>query len=206
MKLLTAILILVTVAVSLERLPDVLDVREADRTTGPLVVPGLQQDESVPEGSVRRVRGEGVGARLLAGFSIPSTGILLPDSGAARTFVTPIPEPRPTDAPQQAPPLGPTATPAPYVPPAGAPEWAVSLICAEHYTWDCNSALNVARCESNFSPNAYNPSGATGIFQMMPMWASLIDGGDLFDPALNVLAAHRLYVMTSGWSHWACRP
>lgn len=36
-------------------------------------------------------------------------------------------------------------------------------------------AINVARCESGLNPNAYNPSGAAGLFQIMPARHRLVN-------------------------------
>lgn len=39
---------------------------------------------------------------------------------------------------------------------------------AGHYNTDAGQLLRVANCESHYNVNAYNPSGATGLFQFMP--------------------------------------
>lgn len=39
---------------------------------------------------------------------------------------------------------------------------------ANHYNTDAGQLLRVANCESHYNVNAYNPSGATGLFQFMP--------------------------------------
>ena len=68
------------------------------------------------------------------------------------------------------------------------------LVCA--YGWDCNWALAVIQCESSGNPDAYNPAGYVGLFQV---WEG--HGPNLRDPATNVAAAYSLY-LSGGSSHW----
>ena len=104
----------------------------------------------------------------------------------------------------------PTATPAPapLARPAGAVAAAAAVYSAPgdihaiiaSYGWPLQEALDVAQCESGMNPLARNPSGATGLFQ-------LIGGNDaMFDPATNVAAAYRKYLdgVAKGnpWWHW----
>lgn len=68
--------------------------------------------------------------------------------------------------------------------------------------WDM--AETVASRESGGNPLAYNSSGASGIFQIMPSTAEGI-GGDadrLFDAAYNIALAAKLYDL-QGWAPWA---
>jgi hypothetical protein len=58
--------------------------------------------------------------------------------------------------------------------------------------------------ESRCMPGAYNRSGATGLMQIMPMWARSCGGtpSSLFDAAFNLrCAVHILRVQ--GWGAWA---
>ncbi len=72
-----------------------------------------------------------------------------------------------------------------------------------------NEALRVIACESGGDPNAHNPSGASGLFQVMPFWQAKF-GGSLFDPHNNVRIAKILF--NDGdrqgwrWKHWVCQP
>ena len=69
-----------------------------------------------------------------------------------------------------------------------------------------NWALRVAKCESNYNPNAVNPySGTEGLFQFEPStWRGTPYGRDnVFDPKYNSLAAAWLYSRDGG-SPWQC--
>jgi hypothetical protein len=79
---------------------------------------------------------------------------------------------------------------------------------------DVNRAIRVAWCTSAFNPAAINPAtGASGLFQHLPEhWAEYsaaagYGGTSMFDPTANVaVAAHMLYQIPGGWSHWDCTP
>ncbi len=68
------------------------------------------------------------------------------------------------------------------------------LVCS--YDWDCDWALAVIQCESGGNPNAYNPGGYVGLFQI---WEG--HGSNLRDPATNIAAAYSLYV-SGGRGNW----
>jgi hypothetical protein len=59
--------------------------------------------------------------------------------------------------------------------------------------------------ESNCDPNAHNPSGATGLTQVMPMWIDDCGGGNLRDPVFNLACAHHIWEV-SGWGAWSTYP
>ena len=73
-------------------------------------------------------------------------------------------------------------------------------------------ARRVVDCESRFEPRALNrSSGAAGLFQVMPQWASryeqvtgvpYYDGR--FDPQANARFARWLWQQSGTWSHWSC--
>jgi len=110
------------------------------------------------------------------------------------------PEPTPTlTPPLTATPVPPTPRPAPPPPPPAAGAADVLAIIGA-YPWPFDEAVAVARCESGLNPNARNPSGATGLFQII--------GGNpaMFDPAANAAAAYSKYLdgVSRGnrWYHW----
>lgn len=130
--------------------------------------------------------------------------------GGLDVIITPSPTPEPSPAP----------TEVPYVPSdggagigqglrSGVPE-ADAIRLAEWtcwLPWPCEQAIAVAYCESN-DPGAYNPSGATGLFQIvLPLHAGLFPlGADPFDPYINAQAAYNLWAVTGTWKHWSCKP
>lgn len=107
-----------------------------------------------------------------------------------------------------APPPTPTILPTPA-------KWSVTdIICS--YSWPCDQALAVARCESNLNPNAWNriqvwmtvpgygyvANHATGLFQMLiPLHSWRFAGADPYDAEANARAAHSLW-LERGWQPW----
>ena len=67
---------------------------------------------------------------------------------------------------------------------------------------DLDLVLCVMAAESGGNPNAYNPSGASGLMQILASWAPVFGytAGDLFDPAINLEIAKALSDDT--WMHW----
>jgi hypothetical protein len=68
-------------------------------------------------------------------------------------------------------------------------------------------ALRVAKCESGYNPNAYNPAGPyMGLFQFAAgTWARTPYGGQSpYDPVANANAAAWLYA-SSGPGQWGCK-
>ena len=57
--------------------------------------------------------------------------------------------------------------------------------------------------ESGGNPSAYNPSGASGLMQILASWADNFGyvPNDLFNPSINLAIARKLYD-DGGWSHW----
>ena len=73
---------------------------------------------------------------------------------------------------------------------AGGPSWAAA------------SAATIAECESGGRPTAYNPSGATGIWQIL----GAVVGGNLdnpYDNALNAVAKFKASGDT--FAQWVCQ-
>jgi hypothetical protein len=75
------------------------------------------------------------------------------------------------------------------------------------YGWQ---AVNVARCESGFNPNAVNPSSdAEGVFQFLAgTWAGTPYAGYSRQNAwANINAAHYVFVRDGyTWREWTCQP
>lgn len=82
-------------------------------------------------------------------------------------------------------------------------------------------AMSVAWCESNFRPDAYNQSGAAGVWQLMwPTWFSYAlrvgvvaaDERPLwYDPYVNARVARATYLYdiergAQPWTQWSCKP
>ena len=74
---------------------------------------------------------------------------------------------------------------------------------AAYFPEQVDFALRVIDCESGGNPNAYNPSGASGLFQVLASWADNFGyvPAQLFDPGINVSVARILYD-DGGWGHW----
>jgi soluble lytic murein transglycosylase-like protein len=66
--------------------------------------------------------------------------------------------------------------------------------------------LRVAACESGYNPNAYNPDGASGVFQFMPgtFRGTPYGGQNIFDASANVNAA-AWYFQQHGGGAWSCK-
>jgi len=74
---------------------------------------------------------------------------------------------------------------------AGGPGWAAS------------AAASVAECESGGNVYAHNPSGATGLFQILGQ----VVGGNLFNPYVNALnAVAKFKASGDSWAQWVCKP
>lgn len=94
------------------------------------------------------------------------------------------------------------ATPSPIT--AGVEQWR-TLVAAYFPADQVDRALRVMACESGGDPNAYNPSGATGLMQILASWADNFgyQPADLYDPDINLHIASLLWA-DGGWSHWVC--
>ena len=118
--------------------------------------------------------------------TVPTTVATVPNERAT-TVVTPPPQPAPS---------------------GGCAGWG-DLI-ARYFGGEAGTACSVMLCESGGSPTAQNPSGASGLFQIMPGWADdyarvtglpYYDGR--FDGGANIQFAAWLQ-RTDGWHHWVC--
>jgi hypothetical protein len=66
-----------------------------------------------------------------------------------------------------------------------------------------SEAATVAECESGGNPNAYNASGASGLFQIL---GSVVPG-NLFNPMVNTLnAVSKFKASGDTFAQWVCQP
>jgi len=126
-------------------------------------------------------------------------------SAAAVPWIpTPTPTPRPTP------------TPSVYVPHYANPgtQAIVNEIVAVFGPY-ANGALAVAKCESGYDPNAYNPypiagSHASGVFQILypSTWDTTgYASSSPYDWNANIHAAYQLFSRDGyTWSEWQCQP
>lgn len=65
-------------------------------------------------------------------------------------------------------------------------------------------AVQIADCESGFNPDAYNPSGATGIWQILGQVTGF--GGSLTNPEVNAANAVAKFTASGdNFSAWVCQ-
>lgn len=73
---------------------------------------------------------------------------------------------------------------------AGGPSWAEP------------KAVEIARCESGFNPDAYNPSGATGVWQIL----GAVLPGSLTNPSVNAAnAVAKFRAAGDSFTPWVCQ-
>jgi cell wall-associated NlpC family hydrolase len=73
---------------------------------------------------------------------------------------------------------------------AGGPSWAEA------------SAATIAECESGGNPRAYNPSGASGLWQILGQ----VVAGNIFDPMVNALnAVSKFRASGDTFAQWVCQ-
>lgn len=83
-------------------------------------------------------------------------------------------------------------------------QWYSTAIAAGFHPEQWTNVARIMYRESRCQPTAHNRSGATGLMQIMPMWADDCGGSraDLYDGGFNLgCAVHILGVQ--GWSAWA---
>lgn len=67
-------------------------------------------------------------------------------------------------------------------------------------------AWAVAGCETGNTYDVWARNGQyLGLFQVSSHWRYSVPGFR-FNPWAQARHAHRIYVLTGGWSHWECRP
>jgi Transglycosylase SLT domain len=89
------------------------------------------------------------------------------------------------------------------------PCWRWRTTALEFFTRDQWSypVRGIMYRESRCDPNAYNPSGARGLMQIMPFWADDCGGwpNRLFRPRFNLRCARHVYEV-QGWHAWSVYP
>lgn len=96
-------------------------------------------------------------------------------------------------------------TPAPQ--PATASAGSVQQIiidAANRYGVSPDLLLRIAKCESGFSTTAYNPSGATGLFQFMPATFYGNGGTNLYDAYDQANIAAKMFSQGQA-NQWSCK-
>lgn len=124
---------------------------------------------------------------------MPSLARLSPDLSA------PTPAPEPTEA-------APAPTQAPVT--GGSSGDVVSIIDQVFGSY-ASGAVNVASCESGLNPAATGPSGAAGLFQILPSTFDTTSeaGNSPYDAYSNTVAAYDIFVRDGySWSEWTCQP
>jgi|SRR5579884_1537118 len=133
--------------------------------------------------------------------------LCIPVHGAAR--IVPKPVQKSTATTYSNPTPQNTVTPPVTVTPQPVPSGSIESMIDSVFGSYGPGAINVARCESGLNPNAYNPSGAAGLFQIMPgTWATTSEAGQSpFNAAANIAAAHEIFVRDGySWREWTCQP
>lgn len=81
---------------------------------------------------------------------------------------------------------------------------------ATRYGLSVSKSRSVAKCESGYNPNAYNPAGPwAGVYQQdtdyWPQRAKRFGhpGESVFDPYANIDVSLKM-ARSMGWQHWAC--
>jgi len=86
------------------------------------------------------------------------------------------------------------------------------IVCAK--SWDCEEAMQVAYCESRFTPSAVSPTNSNGtrdwgLMQINDVWRSAfpVTWANVLDVQTNVDMAWHIY-QTAGntWQPWTCKP
>lgn len=97
----------------------------------------------------------------------------------------------------------PDTTPTTAEPEVGGPcaEWAPLAFGVGWGRTQWPTLSRIMRCESNCDPGAHNPSGASGLLQLMPMWWR--GQGDPYDPEFNLSRGLDVY-RAQGWRAWSC--
>lgn len=84
-----------------------------------------------------------------------------------------------------------------------ASQMTMLWLCAGGPAWAVSAALRVATCESGWNTRAFNPSGASGLWQILGQ----VVGGYIFDAHVNALnAVAKFKASGDTWAQWVCKP
>ncbi len=132
-------------------------------------------------------------------------------TNAVSRWVLPTATPSPTPTPKPAPVTAPSGG-------GGYPNPGTAAIISDIesvFGGYSSGALAIARCESGYDPNAWNPiailgSHASGVFQILyPItWDGTAEAGQSpYNASANILAAHEIFSRDgNSWREWACQP
>ena len=77
-------------------------------------------------------------------------------------------------------------------------------LCAGGPSWAVSHALSIAMCESGWWTAAHNPSGATGLWQILGQVTAF--WGSLYDAHVNALNAVAKFKASGGtFAQWVCQ-
>ena len=109
----------------------------------------------------------------------------------------------PEDGPDQAESVAVEQTARPYSGMGnGVEKWRP--LVESYFGSETDLALCVMAGESGGNPDAYNPTGASGLMQVMPFWADYynVPRDNLFIPEVNIWIASEIRA-EQGWSAWS---
>jgi hypothetical protein len=202
--------------------------KQAEVTGVPVVIPGGKQLKPLSRGPVfhrTQPRSRALSIVLIAisvcamltilyaatPLSASAIGNHIPFVAGATNFLLPSPTPTPTPIPTPIPfnPTGPGSGPNP------GSATVIAYINSVFGSTYGPGAVNVARCESSFNPNAYNGisvmgSHAEGVFQVLypSTWNTTSQAGTSpYNYQANILAAHQIFARDGyKWVEWVCQP
>lgn len=87
---------------------------------------------------------------------------------------------------------------------SNCPQWYDEALSAGFTASQWRQLDHIMYRESRCQQTAHNPSGASGLVQIMPMWARPcgVTRAALFSGRINLGCAHHI-LQTQGWSAWA---
>jgi hypothetical protein len=171
--------------------------------TGPPVLPGREWPSDLTSGAQERVAlVTAQQAVVRAAYLRQLAAIAAQQQAAAAARARAV-----AAATRASTPTASAAAPVPVPPPAGSGVYSYSAlealwVSAGGPSWAEASAATIAECESGGRVNAYNPSGASGLWQIL---GSVIPG-DLFNPYINAEnAVSKFKASGNTFAQWVCQ-